>query len=283
MRIYRFWREKVICVDDTPCRFRAGSNESPEHADTLIEKKIAWFHRWSDADGPISEEEIREMDTLFADGKTGMEYEVPIREEIVETLDENNIVTRNRYGALVLNSTTLTFIDIDSIAPSFGDLAGVLIGRKIPDVKDRILRHIESRAARGEYADLGFRVYETHRGIRLLLSAQMMPAYAFAVQRILYDFRADKCYATLCAKQNCYRARLTPKPARLRMNERFPSSFPYPEDKLDAVGSWIERYSKASENFATCNLLTTFGSPFHSPAIDYHDNACRIKAKLPLA
>lgn len=42
----------------------------------------------------------------------------PLREEIVEAVNNNidecnNIITRNRYGALILNSTELLILDID--------------------------------------------------------------------------------------------------------------------------------------------------------------------------
>ena len=38
----------------------------------------------------------------------GSDYEADIVEEIIDEIDENNIVTRNRYGALVLNSKNLS-------------------------------------------------------------------------------------------------------------------------------------------------------------------------------
>ena len=45
----------------------------------------------------------------------------PLREEIVETIaddgDQTVVITRNRYGALVLNSASVCFVDVDFPEP----------------------------------------------------------------------------------------------------------------------------------------------------------------------
>jgi hypothetical protein len=44
------------------------------------------------------------------------DYEAAIREEIVQEVDARNLITRNRYGARVLNSENTVMIDIDTVA-----------------------------------------------------------------------------------------------------------------------------------------------------------------------
>ena len=112
MRIYRYWLEKrgeVLLPDGSsqPSRVFGYSNTSPAEAGEVAERNFAALQtRLNGENGPWS-------------------YDArPIREEIVREFSPENIVTRNRYGAEVLNSETLVFVDIDGFrppAPSFLD------------------------------------------------------------------------------------------------------------------------------------------------------------------
>ena len=100
MQIYRFWecRRENIC--GTEAYFKAGSNESPEHAAQLLKDKIDIFRRFNDPGVPDPPpKEVAELRCRLAGNK---DYSVPICEEFVEQIDARNIVTRNRSGALVL-------------------------------------------------------------------------------------------------------------------------------------------------------------------------------------
>ena len=106
MRIYRYWVEKYGEIRmpnggvPQPTRVYGYSNESPEEAGRLADRLLADVQKRIDG------------------GRVDWEYDSkPIREEIVRELSPQNIVTRNRYGAEVLNSENLVFVDIDGFRP----------------------------------------------------------------------------------------------------------------------------------------------------------------------
>ena len=102
---------------------------------------------------------------------TAWEYESggrPIREEVLLTLTPQDIITRNHYGAEVLNTTRHCFIDVDGNLPGEGLLSvlGSLFSGRTADQK--ALRSVERLARLAGYTD-AIRVYRTKAGFRLLL------------------------------------------------------------------------------------------------------------------
>ena len=96
-------------------------------------------------------------------------------------------------------------------------------------------------------------------------------------------FLCDQLYMTLCARQNCFRARLTPKPRRMKMKtaQRFP--FPYPAEREQERLEWLKEYDHKSEQFQTCLLIGEYGAPLDTPVIRKHDEICKCSMPLPLA
>ena len=271
MKIYRYWKIRTEDVDGTKVRFRAGSDISPEDADKIIERKLELFRAFHAGLTP----EKPERDDP---------YEIPICEELCERLDEHNAVTRNRYGALVLNSEDHVFLDLDPLPPSFGERFRMLFGAKVRDPKERLLALVTERMQDPELAGCPVRVYETCRGYRLLLGLPDLAANSARAQALMSRFRTDPLYAALCARQNCYRARLTPKPARIRMKTALRFRFPYPEEEFPAFREWLAEYSAKSEDYAVCRLAAAFGPDMSKdPVTAYHDRICRCSRDLPLA
>lgn len=270
MKFYRFFAEKEIVIEGTSVRFKAGSEKSQEHAEEKLKAK---------------EEKYR---SFLQGGKKKAprddSYEVPIAEEMCETLDEHNVITRNRYGAKILNTDELLFLDIDYVPPRFGEWFAGLFGRPVPDVKARILRRIEELSAQPDFEGIGFRVYETCRGMRLLLSLNARSLLRSKEMWPLFrKFGADPLYSDLCIRQNCCRARLTPKPFRIGMKTFMKFRFPYKDEEKEAIRAWLAEYEEKSKPFAVCKLTARFGKRFTSPAVEYHDRVTGAESKLPLA
>ena len=59
---------------------------------------------------------------------------------------------------------------------------------------------------------LQLRVYETAHGFRLLVESQVLSPEGSVYQHLAKSLGCDSSYLHLCQQQNCYRARLTPKP-----------------------------------------------------------------------
>lgn len=98
---------------------------------------------------------------------------------------------------------------------------------------------------------------------------------------------ADPQYVRLCRAQKSFRARLTPKPWRVGI-ENPPARFPYetPGDER-AMRDWEARYAQASQRFASCVLLEEMGGgtehPQVVPIVSLHDEHTRVGSGLPLA
>ncbi|CAA0199066.1 hypothetical protein [Tenacibaculum maritimum] len=207
------------------------------------------------------------------------EYESDIIEEIIEKIDEQNIVTRNRYGALVLNSKNMMFIDIDSYSKSILEM---LFKKKIP-VKELMLQKIVKTIKQHKYADFGFRVYETSKGYRVLVTNKDFNPRSKESKRMMADFNADHLYRLLCIRQNCYRARLTPKPYRIKQKG---IKVVYPNrsnEEEQVLSNWLKEYTQKSTKYATCNLVREFGSVAMNAAIQYHDETAGVKWPNKLA
>lgn len=205
--------------------------------------------RWSD----ISEADARtkadlragELAQLFASGSQLDRYSYgdrPLREEIIQRLDGTAVITRNLYGALVLNSARAMFIDVD-----FGDTGGE--GAAIQKVQRWTAAHSE----------LAVRVYRTHAGLRLLVTNQTFDPTSPDATALLEEVGSDKLYIQLCKAQSSFRARLTPKPWRIAIKPP-PVRFPY--ESAEARGhlhQWVSQYERASQQVSVCKLLETTG------------------------
>ena len=98
-----------------------------------------------------------------------------LREQILQVLNDDDgnaiaTVTRNSYGALVLNAAQAMFVDVDLPAQtsSAGGVLGRLFGKPKPQVTpgQTALARIEQWAASNP--SLGLRVYRTRGGLRVL-------------------------------------------------------------------------------------------------------------------
>ena len=213
------------------------------------------------------------------------------REEIIEELadDEghiNAVVTRNGYGSLILNTSELVFIDIDlpPRSPQIRLPAFLLrwLGKEPP--KDPVAERLENiRSSARAHSKLGFRIYRTCAGFRVVVVNRRMEAHSSLAKKLLNDFDADPLYRRMCENQECFRARLTPKPWRCRI-ERPPARYPFatPTDDL-AYRRWEQAYLQGTADFGTCQHLENIGPQEIDSSleklIELHDRL--TKATLP--
>ncbi|MBN1763766.1 MAG: hypothetical protein JW860_00785 [Sedimentisphaerales bacterium] len=75
-------------------------------------------------------------------------------------------------------------------------------------------------------------------------------------------------YRKLTEKQECFRARLTPKPWRCGCT-RPPNRFPWDTPEAEqAYRQWQQQYENKSQAYATCRLLECFGEIVSNECID---------------
>lgn len=201
-----------------------------------------------------------------------------IKEEILAEVkslegDELAIISRNGYGATILNTACVVFGDIDIRPLSFFERVMHRFGKTKKD-KNYFLKQIEQYQRNN--VSLSFRVYETHSGIRFILtSKQLSPDDSF-VESMFHELNVDPLYIRLCKQQGCFRARLTPKPWRIYMTKpssRYPRSN---ENEIHEYKQWLVKYESASADYTTTKYLASFGmgkiSADIQKIIDIHDS-----------
>ncbi|MDD5209116.1 MAG: hypothetical protein PHV36_07000 [Elusimicrobiales bacterium] len=222
---------------------------------------------------------LRKVEAKIAGEEPELEdYSADIKEEVVKELDPKNIVTRNRYGALVLNSESVTMIDVDQHHKGFLEFFGF----KKRENKAAIIEDLEKVALDPEYANLGFRLYETSKGVRVIITGAYLDPkdIGWNLMRACYS---DPLFRTLCMKQNCYRARLTPKPHRLKL-KAIKYKWPLEGEELEAARLWIKEYDERSENYAICRHIKNLGrKALTGLIVQFHDEETRAFSGLPLA
>jgi hypothetical protein len=251
---------------------------------------------------------------------------VPIREELVSRHGET-IITRNAYGALCLNTPRVLFVDIDnalspgigtvlvSLAISLGVAAAVIwwqwrmsvivvalivaVGATYPLAMLLVKVFLWPRGGERGVAiglvrkfvewhpEWHVRVYATPAGLRVLAMHQTFDPNSPEVAECFQAMWADALYVLMCQRQQCFRARVSPKPWRIGVR-RFPSRAVWPVDsrRLAERQKWAAEYDDAARGFASCTYLESLGSArVDAEAAEVqklHDELCRATSRLPM-
>jgi hypothetical protein len=280
-------------------KYWAKSIRSVQHPDGRPYLLVIW--QWSDVSAGEAQrkadDRAREVADKVRAGQQLNRYgygERPLREEITQGVtndagSEVAVVTRNAYGALVLNAANAMFIDIDFVdkgaSGSGGGGFSWGLGKRAASPEEQHVERITSWA--GSHPDVGVRVYRTAAGLRCLITNHTFdPARSDALE-ILRAFESDPLYVRLCQAQECFRARLTPKPWRCEMKMP-PWRFPWPNTDVEIqYRLWERRYEQASRSYAVCRLIKESGPrevhPDVAPILKLHDQLTGVNDQKPLA
>jgi len=266
MKIYKHWavEKQKITVDweEKEITCYGGSNVSVEEAREKAREKAAKIQR-----------KINGETHIFDD------YESEIREEILRIIDEHTAITRNRYGASVLNTANTMILDIDKPRLSFGDL---FRKKDASTNKARIFDMVRKLAATPGYQKYGYRIYETYQGARVIVLGKDFDPRDPETRRMMKEFNCDPLYAILCFKQGCYRARLTPKPQRMKM-DRYKVKFPREGDDIE-FQQWLSEYERNSRDFNVCRFIEEIGTSQRlNDVVGLHDELTGVNYRQPLA
>lgn len=186
-----------------------------------------------------------------------------VKEEILEApriAEVTVLITRNGAGAEVLNTDRVAFVDIDvHERPSLLGSIGSLFRKRAPGPDPRETEALAR--ARGWVAEsrARLRVYRTAGGLRLLRTDALLDPAGDDCARMFAALGADPQYARLCKAQQSFRARLTPKPRRVKC-----SAAPFDHPRTDpaaraAFARWLERYERACADRAVCAFVEELG------------------------
>lgn len=253
---------------------------------------------------------------------------VPIREEIISRHGDT-VITRNSYGARCLNTPDVAFADVDDelewpLRGCFIVLAILVLGAvgfgfytekwsiaALLAVLSLLCSHIITgwlfmivtglRGGRAAIArrkvdafladrpDWLIRLYRTPAGFRLLFMHRTFDPRSDETEACLTGAETDPFFIRMCRVQNCFRARVSPKPWRLPGTRAlWPRGlWPWPAELLPVREEWVRDYESRAEGFAACRFIGEFGrGPVHSScrAVQVlHDELCRAESDLPLA
>jgi hypothetical protein len=260
--------------------------------------------RWSDSSlaeaASLAQEGARRLAERFAAGdklKHGYGYpDRPLREPVLREIKAPGgevaaVITRNSYGALVLNTARIMFVDVDLPEPKspLGGWLKKLFGKPEPSAalitNDSVMARAEAWSQ--SHPGWGWRVYRTKAGLRLLATHALFEPESASTEQVFDALGADPLYRRLCRTQKCFRARLTPKPWRCGFKNP-PGRWPWPDAKAEAqYKDWEALYQKACRDYATCELAATPGSQQIDSTVQLivkvHDETTFADSKLDLA
>jgi hypothetical protein len=201
-------------------------------------------------------------------------------------------VTRNASGVMVLNTARVMFMDLDFPRVSAGEglrhVFARLFGRAGPSPETRREQETRDRLERflGERPDWNVRLYRTLAGLRGLVTHDLFAPTAASTLDALQAVGCDPLYVRLCKAQDCFRARLSPKPWRCGHTN---NSVPWPRDETQQAqfDAWLSGYTQKQAAHATCAFLGELGSRRVHPEVEriiqLHDETTRSTESLPLA
>jgi hypothetical protein len=295
MRVARYWIRQAVHEKDSDGAVHRGeawgwSEHSAEEAVRRARESASRVARWLASFGRDPEPP---RSWLYQ-----YQLDRPPREEIVQELKDATgettaMITRNIYGALVLNTRDLMFVDVDfpRRKSTGAGLLKRLFGKPAPPVseEDGVVSRVRDWCTTN--AGLGLRLYRTAAGLRLVVVGQRLQPGGNETGRILVELDSDPLYRRLCEAQECFRARLTPKPYRMASVKRLsnpPARYPFVDAAAETqYRDWQREYDEAAPHFATCRLMDTYGSrevqPELSALLSLHDSLTGIERPLPLA
>jgi hypothetical protein len=209
----------------------------------------------------------------------------------------SGLLSVNSRGCVVLNTAAVMFVDVDLPKPvqSVGGLLGGLFGRKAapaPDLAKLALDKLHAFVA--AFPEWGFCVYRTAAGLRYLCTSALHQPNAPETLAVLNELGCDPLYVRLCDKQECFRARVTPKP--WRVDQRAYRKHYSPKD-VSRKGLPVALaspdappatdYEIKAGKFAVCAFIEQVGQPVWHPEAQLlaslHDRYTRPMSGLPLA
>ena len=310
MIVPRYWAEskakKIVNGRSFSLR-RLGWSDTAEdaaqqHANARLNEAISILERDGD---------VRQIDHKTSyNGAEG----VPIREEVVSK-HQDVVISRNGYGALCLNTPGVLFSDVDfEYEGSFGTFlvsclltftgisfltldipawivwgAGVLVAITLMNPLHRIKNWLSGgvekqaisriRQVSEEHPELNMRVYRTPRGMRVLVMNRIYSPTSTEALALLEKLDTDRLYTLMCKNQNCFRARVSPKPWRMGMVRLRTGIWPIKLERMAEHRAWVEQYHQQAAGYSSCRYLFQLGSSEVHEKAEFvrqlHDDLCR--------
>ena len=141
------------------------------------------------------------------------------------------------------------------------------------------------------HPDWHLRVYRTPAGLRVLAMHRTFQPQDDDAAMLFSALQADHLYTVMCKVQHCFRARLTPKPWRIGIDQRIRppvAAWSAEQATLPERLAWIAGYEQRSSGHAACRYLRSLGDTSRvDPKAEHvralHDATAGADGDLPLA
>lgn len=276
MQIFRYWERVDVDESGQPTPppgviAAAGwSDESPQAARAHAMERARRFLR-------LLHEQPDQLLSRY-------QYANAIREPVLDEMQSDGVrtaaLTRNAYGAVILNAARMFIADIDNPRQPLGrqiaSLWNRFRGHKTPSPQEQVLDRV--RQVVEAHGSLGVRVYRTAGGYRVIATNALHDPQSEQSRQLLQALGSDPLYVRLCDQQGCYRARLTPKPWRIGLSVAMSRPFPPANAATEReMRDWVMTYESACRGWGVCELVETIGEqsvhPAITPILAWHDLA----------
>ena len=152
------------------------------------------------------------------------------------------------------------------------------------------MEYIEDFSAK--HPDWNLRVYRTPAGLRIMVLHDVFQPNSPLVEEFFDSILCDLQYVWMCKRQECFRARVSPKPWRIlssNVEQKLAQGvWPVDDGLMAERKRWVSQYEEASEGYASCRFERHIGSDTVHEKCEklriLHDEYCKAEEPgLPLA
>jgi hypothetical protein len=134
------------------------------------------------------------------------------------------------------------------------------------------------------------RLYRTPAGLRVLALHKTFDPNDSEVAEAFRELGVDPTYALMCQRQRCFRARVSPKPWRIGIEQHLrprPGVWPVKPERIAERTAWLDNYDEQSKAYAACSFVASLGSGVVDPEAKFvqelHDELGQTNGSLPIA
>lgn len=179
---------------------------------------------------------------------------------------------------------------------STGVLHGIWIAKRSSVPQPTLPAEVETRARKHlsefvhSHPTWKLRLYRTPAGLRVLAMHRPFAPDDPEVADFFHALKCDPVYVQMCQRQQCFRARVSPKPWRIGISDHLrprPGVWPVREEAMPVRRAWVDAYHAKATGFAACRFEAELGQGAVHEKVravqQLHDQLCRADSGLPIA